>query len=112
MRDLERSAHLATQVSLEKPVGEGATLGEMLDDPLDKKPSQHLEIADQRMLLLEILESLKEQERQIIKMYYFESMLMKDIARILGVTESRVCQIHARLMSVLRLRCTRAGLEV
>ena len=110
--DLERSAHLATQVSLEKPVGEGATLGEMLDDPLDEKPSQRLEIADQRMLLLEILESLKEQERQIIKMYYFESMLMKDIARILGVTESRVCQIHARLMSVLRLRCTRAGLEV
>ena len=93
-------------------MGEGSTLGDVLDGPSGEIPSQRLEVADQRALLLGILESLKEQERQIIKMYYFESMLMKDIAGILGVTESRVCQIHARLMSVLRLRCTRAGLEV
>ena len=110
--DLERTVHLATQVSLENPVGDGATLGDMLDGQNSEKPSERLEMADQRMVLLEILQSLKEQERLIIKMYYFENILMKDIAAIIGVTESRVCQIHARLMSVLRLRCTRAGLEV
>ena len=37
-------------------------------------------------------------------MYYFEQLLLKEIAAVLGVTESRVCQIHGRIMGVLRAR--------
>lgn len=111
--DLERSAHLATQISLDQPVGEdGASLADVVGDLGRRQdPSIGLDREDQRRLLAQVLETLKEQERLVIKLYYFEGLLMKEIAEVLGVTESRVCQIHARLMSVLRLRLGRAGLE-
>ena len=50
------------------------------------------------------LATLTEQERLIVKMYYFEHLLLKEIAAVLGLTESRICQIHGRIMGVLRAR--------
>lgn len=113
LREIERDATLAAQVSLEAPVGEDACLGSTLSrrDDDDANPARHLEQDDQRRVLLAVLETLKEQERLVLKLYYFENLLMKEIAAILGVTESRVCQIHARLMALLRTRLKHAGLE-
>jgi RNA polymerase sigma factor for flagellar operon FliA len=51
-----------------------------------------------------MLASLSEQERLVIKLYYFENLLMKEIAAVLGVTESRVCQIHSRVVALLKSR--------
>ena len=51
-----------------------------------------------------MLETLSEQERLIVKLYYFENLMMKEIAAIVGVTESRICQIHSRVMGVLKAR--------
>lgn len=114
--DIERSAHLASQISLETPIGEGAHLGEVIEHPSSggnkATPGSSLEAQDQRSALRALLSELKEQERLVIKLYYFENLLMKDIAAVLGVTESRVCQIHSRLMSLLRLRCASKGLEL
>ncbi|MDA3960199.1 MAG: FliA/WhiG family RNA polymerase sigma factor [Planctomycetota bacterium] len=111
--DIERNATLAAQVSLEAPVGDDAKLGNTLSqrDDVAANPARFLERDDQRQVLLSVLESLKEQERLILKLYYFENLLMKEIAAILGVTESRVCQIHSRLMALLRTRLKHAGLE-
>lgn len=108
---LERDAHLAAQVSLDTPIGDGGSLGHVLADrqrPSDN-PARNLEREDQRRILIEVLSSLKEQERIILKLYYFEGLLMKDVAEIMGVTESRICQIHRRLMTVLRCRLQQAG---
>jgi RNA polymerase sigma factor for flagellar operon FliA len=55
-------------------------------------------------VLLRVLATLSEQERRVVKLYYFENLLMKEIAELLGVTESRICQIHGRILAVLRLR--------
>ena len=45
--------------------------------------------------------SLPEKERLVISLYYYEDLNMKEIGNILGITESRVCQIHTK--AVLRL---------
>ena len=111
LSNLERDAHLASQISLETPIGEEGTLGNTLGQDLPG-PEHLIEKADQRQVLLEALGDLKEQERIILKLYYFEGMLMKEIAATLGVTESHICQIHRRLMGVLRGRLLRAGLEL
>ncbi|MHC5068595.1 MAG: sigma-70 family RNA polymerase sigma factor, partial [Planctomycetota bacterium] len=74
-------------------------------------PSLDLERADLRQALLAALQGLKEQERLILKLYYFEGLLMKEIAATLGVSESRICQIHRRLMGLLRGRLRHAGLD-
>ena len=54
--------------------------------------------------MAQILGTLGEQDRLVVKLYYFENLLMKEIAAVIGVTESRVCQIHSRVLAVLRTR--------
>jgi RNA polymerase sigma factor FliA len=106
LAEIEREAQLAVQVSLDTPVGDdtrlGATLARRDDDSAN--PHRHLDAADRRKVVAGILATLSEQERLVVKLYYFENLLMKEIAAVLGVTESRVCQIHTRVLAVLRTR--------
>jgi RNA polymerase sigma factor FliA len=106
LADIEREAQLAVQVSLDTPVGEetqlGATLAKRDDDSAN--PHRNLDAADRRKMVAQILGTLSEQDRLVVKLYYFENLLMKEIAAIIGVTESRVCQIHSRVLVVLRTR--------
>ncbi len=61
-------------------------------------------LRDQRLRssLVAAIESLPEREQHIMGMYYEQDMNLKEIAAVLGVTESRVCQLHSQ--SVARLR--------
>jgi len=65
-----------------------------------------------RESLLGAVESLSKQERTVIELYYFEGQTLKDIKAVLGVSESRVSQIHAQAVIHLRqkLRVLRADL--
>ena len=58
---------------------------------------------------LELIESIKEKindlpdrMKKVLAFYYYENMRLKEIAVILGVTESRVCQIHAEAIMLIR----------
>lgn len=104
--EIEAQSVLAAQVSIDTPMGEDGALGDGLSrrDDETADPSRHLEAEDRRRLLARMLATLTEQERLVVKLYYFESLLMKEIAEVLGVTESRVCQIHGRVMTLLRSR--------
>ena len=103
---LEREAQLASQISLDAPVGDDAPIAVSIARPDDEaaNPARHLERADRQRLVLEVLKTLGEQDRLVIKLYYFENLLMKEIAAVIGVTESRVCQIHSRVIAMLRTR--------
>ncbi len=50
----------------------------------------------------EVLKTLSEKEQLIVQLYYFEELSLKEISEILGVTESRVSQIHKKVISKLR----------
>ncbi|MBN2448380.1 MAG: sigma-70 family RNA polymerase sigma factor, partial [Phycisphaerae bacterium] len=64
-------------------------------------PAQHTE----RELIREHLtRGLKEQDRLIIVLYYYERLTMAEIGAVLGVSESRVCQRHAEIIEQLRAR--------
>lgn len=72
----------------------------MLDaeaDPLQMLRNQRL-----RQSLVEAIKNLPEREQYIMSMYYENDMNLKEIAQVLGVTESRVCQLHSQ--SIARLR--------
>jgi RNA polymerase sigma factor for flagellar operon FliA len=105
--ELEAQSTLAAQVSLDQPVGEDTALGDGLSrrDDEHADPGRHMDADDRRRMLARLLATLSEQERLVVKLYYFENLLMKEIAAVLGVTESRVCQIHSRVLTVLRSRC-------
>lgn len=61
-----------------------------------------------REILAQLIERLPERERWVLTLYYYEELTMREIAAILEVTESRVCQIHAqavgRLCASLQVR--------
>ena len=55
-----------------------------------------------RLALIEAIKTLPEREQFVMGMYYEQDMNLKEIAAVLGVTESRVCQLHSQ--SIARLR--------
>jgi RNA polymerase sigma factor for flagellar operon FliA len=72
----------------------------MLDNDAD--PMQMLRNQRLRQSLVEAIKHLPEREQYIMSMYYENDMNLKEIAAVLGVTESRVCQLHSQ--SIARLR--------
>ena len=65
-------------------------------------PSSVLQDQRMRMALVEAIKTLPEREQHIMSMYYEHDMNLKEIAAVLGVTESRVCKLHSQ--SIARLR--------
>ena len=55
-----------------------------------------------RTVIAGAIEGLKEKERQVITLYYYKSMKYSDIAKVIGVSESRVCQINTKAMLSLK----------
>jgi len=64
------------------------------------------QLQDQRMrgALVEAIKGLPEREQYVMSMYYEHDMNLKEIAAVLGVTESRVCQLHSQSIARLRTR--------
>ena len=53
---------------------------------------------------VDAINRLPHRERLVVTLYYYEGMTLAEIGEVLGVTESRVCQIHAKTMMSLRHR--------
>ena len=63
-----------------------------------------LESDETREALLRAVSSLPERDQVIVALYYFERLTLAEIGHVLGVTESRVSQLHSRITSMLRTR--------
>ncbi len=68
----------------------------------DANPLARLTDRKMREALVAAIENLPEREQYVMSMYYEHDMNLKEIAAVLGVTESRVCQLHSQ--SIARLR--------
>jgi RNA polymerase sigma factor for flagellar operon FliA len=82
----------------------------------DDSLSQYESLADQRQenpldgtfrrevarLITERLQQLPEMQRKVLALYYFEDMRLREIAEAFGLTESRICQIHAQAVSSIK----------
>ena len=64
--------------------------------------AERLEDESDKQQLVEALQELPERERQMLSLYYYEGMTLKEIGSIMGVSESRVSQIHGKGLSMLR----------
>jgi RNA polymerase sigma factor for flagellar operon FliA len=88
------SARTACELSLDDD-GE-ARLGALLSDPRSQDPVGSAEWNEMKVLLVEAIGALPETEKTVITLYYGEELLLREISEVLGVTESRVSQIHSR----------------
>lgn len=75
----------------------GAIADERAEDPVDV-----FESAEVKEILASAIERLPEREKTVVALYYYEGLTLKEIGTVLGVTESRVSQLHTK--AVLRLR--------
>lgn len=82
--------------------GEGASLHELLADETDRTGRDNLEKAEILQLLTQRIAELPDIPKKILAMYYFENMRLAEIAAVFGLTESRICQIHAQTILGLR----------
>jgi RNA polymerase sigma factor for flagellar operon FliA len=105
LRDLYAQLQLTSVVALDElaAAGRGTTsLADTLEDEAAEDPVAQLVELDNRRALAEAIGHLSERDRVVVTLYYFENLTLAEIGRVLGVTESRVCQLHTR--AVLRLR--------
>jgi RNA polymerase sigma factor for flagellar operon FliA len=84
------------------PGGTAPSLADSLPDAAAEDPVTAMESRETRRQLAEAIQGLAERDRTIVGLYYFENLTLAEIGKVLGVTESRVCQLHTR--AVLRLR--------
>ncbi len=87
--------------------GEEDSTSQIHDTVPDKNlidPIAVLEVQKMRKVLDESLDHLPERERLVLILYYYEEMTLKEIGAILGVSESRVSQIHTKSIARLRAR--------
>ncbi|HSI49984.1 MAG TPA: sigma-70 family RNA polymerase sigma factor, partial [Ideonella sp.] len=70
----------------------------------DANPLAQLQDHRMREALVEAIKKLPEREQYVMSMYYEHDMNLKEIAAVLGVTESRVCQLHSQSIARLRVK--------
>lgn len=70
----------------------------------DANPLGRLQDQRMRQALVDAIKNLPEREQFVMSMYYEQDMNLKEIAAVLGVTESRVCQLHSQSIARLRTR--------
>jgi len=82
--------------------GHAVNLMDNIEDPNAQNPLHLLLEMDQKKTLARLIEELPEKEKMVLSLYYWEELTMKEVGAVLGLTESRVCQLHNQ--ALLRLR--------
>jgi RNA polymerase sigma factor FliA len=107
LHDVVSQISFVSVLALDEMVSVGADRGEqvsLLDTLADKNPdpTSGVESQETRGMLAAAINSLSEREKIVVTLYYFEGLTLAEIGEILGVTESRVCQIHTKAVGGLR----------
>jgi RNA polymerase sigma factor for flagellar operon FliA len=84
------------------------SLGDTLGDDRVEDPAGSIESQETTYLLARAIEQLSERERMVVVLYYYEGMTLAQIGRALGVTESRISQMHTAAMQRLRTHLVEA----
>jgi len=74
----------------------------LLIDEKEKQPLQLLSLEELKKVLVQAIDELSPKEKTVISLYYYEELTLKEIGEVLGFTESRICQIHAK--AILKLK--------
>jgi RNA polymerase sigma factor for flagellar operon FliA len=82
---------------------EAATLGDTIPDR-GEGPVATYEVEEMRHILATAINTMPEREKIVLTLYYYEGLTLAEIGLVLGVTESRVCQIHTKAVLHLRAR--------
>jgi len=100
-------AHTFNLVALDEMLMDRVA-GDSLAASPNESPEMRLEEQEVKRILAHTIEGLPEKEKQVISMYYYDELTLKEIGLVLGVTESRISQIHSKALMTLRTKMTKA----
>lgn len=83
--------------------GSGTTVGDTISDGAFD-PAAAFEVDEMKRLLADAINRMSDRERLVLTLYYYEGLTLAEIGDVLGVTESRICQIHTKAILQLRSR--------
>jgi RNA polymerase sigma factor for flagellar operon FliA len=108
LTDISRSS-IAALDELWSGSGEGdqVSLLDTIEDTSGPRPAEALDETELREALADAIARLPEREKLVVTLYYYEELTLREIGEVLGVTESRVSQLHTK--AVLRLKARLAG---
>ncbi len=89
--------------------GDGMSLGDTLKDHKAVDPVMAFEGEETKYLLARAIEQLPEREKIVVTLYYYEGLTLAEIGKVLGVTESRICQMHTKAVLQLRNKLAEAS---
>ena len=84
---------------------------QQIKDPKVKDPLSCLETQEEKTLLANAIAELPKRERLVITLYYYEDLMLKEISQLIGISESRVSQLHHRALFLLRARMSRISVN-
>jgi RNA polymerase sigma factor for flagellar operon FliA len=87
--------------------GDQVSLLDTLEDDNVSQPAEVLDETETREALADAIARLPEREKLVVTLYYYEELTLREIGEVLGVTESRVSQLHTK--AILRLKSRLAG---
>ena len=87
--------------------GDQISLMDTIEDETGPRPESALDETETREALADAIARLPEREKLVVTLYYYEELTLREIGEVLGVTESRVSQLHTK--AILRLKARLAG---
>ncbi|MEO7804281.1 MAG: RNA polymerase sigma factor WhiG [Actinomycetota bacterium] len=84
--------------------GDKLSLIDTLEDTSIEDPVKSFETEEMKTILAKAINRLSDREKMVVTLYYFEGLTLSQIGEVLGVTESRVCQMHTKAVLQLRTR--------
>ena len=82
--------------------GDAGALYEVIADTSEENPVDQVSQRELKQVIFERLKELPEMQRKVLALYYLEDMHLREIAEVFGLTESRICQIHAQAIVSIR----------
>ena len=106
LRGMLQHRQLVSVEALESGGEVQVSVAELVADESAPDPVEVVEHGETVRELALAVGALGERDREVVRLYYLENRTLAEIGRLLGVTESRVCQLHSRLVTRLRTRLT------
>jgi RNA polymerase sigma factor for flagellar operon FliA len=89
--------------------GDQVALIDTIEDEGAPDPQGTLSVTEQKEALAEAIQRLPEREKLVVTLYYYEELTLREIGEVLGVTESRVSQLHTKAILRLKAHIASAG---
>ncbi len=87
--------------------GQATNLYDVIENQHNDSPLDIMERKEIKALMIKLINSLPEQERLVMALYYYEELTLKEIGQVLDISESRVSQIHTKIIINLKNKIRR-----